>query len=600
MANYYRRFVESFSTTARPLHHPTEKSVHFKWTPECQVAFDSLHTQLTSTPILAYPNFKKPFLLDTDASDSGIGAVLSQFDEAGREHVIAYGSRSLTKAKRQYCVTRRELMAVVTFVKHFRTYLLGNKFTLRTDHGSLTWLCNFRDPEGQLARWIELLQEYDFDIVHRQGKVHCNADALCRRPCQQCGREEQVIASVVGPTILSPGKMEEVEKLQREDPTPKPVILAKLAGSLPNRQEQQKASPATRRLYQLWNQLHLIGGTLYCRVPCGKSGSVDKLIIPKLLQSEILEDLHAGVLGGHLGEEKTLNKLKERFYWPGQYNDVRDWCRTCTTCASRKTPTPKPRAPLQSVQTGFSMQLVAVDILGPLPESPAGNKYILVTGDYFTRWMEAYPIPNQEATTVATKLIDELFCRFSIPDCLHSDQGRQFESEIIAHVCKLLNIEKSRTTPYHPQSDGLIERFNRSLIQMLSTCADQHPFDWEEHLPKLVWLITPVSKLLQVTLHSFSCLAGKLDYQWISCMVVTSLALIILSMFRNLGVLSQKPSSGCVNIPDSSRNDNRSSTIEGYKGNPTNLECWSGCSTLLFLEVDTESSTDPGQAPIGS
>ena len=116
--------------------------------------------------------------------------------------------------------------------------------------------------------------------------------------------------------------------------------------------------------------------------------------------------------------------------------------------------------------------------------------------------------------------------------------------------------------------------------------------------PNFVWL--PDSKLLQVNHHSFSCLAGKLDFQWISCMVVTSLALIILSMFRNLGVLSQNPSSGCVNKPDSSRNDNRSSTIEGYMGNPTNLECWSGYSTLLFLEVDTESSTDPGQAPIGS
>ena len=117
--------------------------------------------------------------------------------------------------------------------------------------------------------------------------------------------------------------------------------------------------------------------------------------------------------------------------------------------------------------------------------------------------------------------------------------------------------------------------------------------------PNFVWLITPVSKLLQVTLHSFSCLAGKLDFQWISCMVVTSLALIIFSMFRNLGVLSQKPSSGCVNKPDSSRND-KSSTIEGSMGNPTNLECWSGCSPLQFLEVDTDSSTDPGQAPIRS
>ena len=135
----------------------------------------------------------------------------------------------------------------------------------------------------------------------------------------------------------------------------------------------------------------------------------DKLVVPKAMQEEILENVHAGVGGGHLGEEKTLQKLKERFYWPGKYNDVRDWCRTCASCASRKTPTPKPRASLQSVKVGAPMQLVAVDILGPLPQSASGNSYILVARDYFTRWMEAYPIPNQEAVTIAKKLTNEFF-----------------------------------------------------------------------------------------------------------------------------------------------------------------------------------------------
>ena len=228
LANYYRRFIQNFATKARPLHHLTEKSVHFKWTSECQEAFNALRTQLVSTPVLAYPDFTRPFLLDTDASDSGIGAVLSQQDDAGLEHVVAYGNRSLTKTERRYCVTRCELLAVVTFVKQFRTYLLGNKFTLRTDHGSLTWLCNFREPEGQLARWIESLQEYDFDIVHRRGKVHSNADALSRIPCQQCGRQEPAIAYVIGATTLSPGRMDTVPQLQRDDPTLKPVIAAKL------------------------------------------------------------------------------------------------------------------------------------------------------------------------------------------------------------------------------------------------------------------------------------------------------------------------------------------------------------------------------------
>jgi len=124
------------------------------------------------------------------------------------------------------------------------------------------------------------------------------------------------------------------------------------------------------------------------------------------------------------------------------------------------------------------MQIVAIDLLGPLPESDNGNQYILVVADYFTRYMEAFPLPNQETTTVARKLVDEIFLRFSTPKQLHSDQGRQFEGQLIAEVCKLLNI---RTTPYHPQCDGLVERFNRTLLKMLATCAKDHPFDWESY-----------------------------------------------------------------------------------------------------------------------
>ena len=131
------------------------------------------------------------------------------------------------------------------------------------------------------------------------------------------------------------------------------------------------------------------------------------------------------------------------------------------------------------------MQLVATDILGPLPESGSGNSYILVVGDYFTRWTEAYPIPNQEAATVAKKLTEEFFFRFSPPEQLHTDQGRQFESELVSEICKLLGIAKTHTTPYHPQSDGLIERFNRTLLSMLATTAAERPFDWEEYLRPL-------------------------------------------------------------------------------------------------------------------
>lgn len=146
---------------------------------------------------------------------------------------------------------------------------------------------------------------------------------------------------------------------------------------------------------------------------------------------------------------------------------------------------PKSQAALQNIIVGSPMQMVAIDILGPLPTTASGNKYVLVVGEYFTRWMEAYALPNQEAVTIAQKLLDEMFCRFGLPEKLHSDQGRQFEGEVVTHLCRLLGIEKSRTTPYHPQSDGLVERFNRTLLSMLATCAEHNPTDWDCYLSKL-------------------------------------------------------------------------------------------------------------------
>ena len=170
LASYYRHFVCDYTTIAKRLHRLTEKNAPFKWISASQEAFENLCQRLVSSPTLAFPDYSKPFLLDTDASDSGIGAVLSQIQDDGTECVVAYASRVLSKPERRYCVTRRELLAVVIFIQHFRLYLLGNHFTLHTDHGSLCWLQNFKEPEGQLARWLEKLQEYTFTIEHRQGK----------------------------------------------------------------------------------------------------------------------------------------------------------------------------------------------------------------------------------------------------------------------------------------------------------------------------------------------------------------------------------------------------------------------------------------------
>ena len=185
--------------------------------PEQEEAWAELKQKLLQAPILSYPDPKGEFILDTDASAYGMGAVLSQV-QGGQEKVIAYGSKSLTKEERRYCVTRKELLAVVYFVKYYRHYLYGQKFTIRTDHGALRWLINFKDPQGQVARWLEILGTYDFDIQHRPGLKHNNADSMSRGPCRQCGRESTCGAKVVcGVTTRA------AAKAKAKEDAPKPV-----------------------------------------------------------------------------------------------------------------------------------------------------------------------------------------------------------------------------------------------------------------------------------------------------------------------------------------------------------------------------------------
>ena len=516
-ASYYRRFVQNFATIAKPLHRLTEKNSRFKWTEECQHAFDILREKLIYPPVLVFPDFSKEFILDTDASNSGIGAVLSQIQQDGSERVVAYASRVLTKAERKYSVTRKELLAVVVFISYFRQYLLGRSFLLHSDHGSLMWLRNFRNPEGQLARWLEKLQQFSFTIQHRPGKKHLNADALSRLPdiqaeppitspdtsnvvdvkegsTQPCPSEPPVVSSCppdilavsVASGTLREMTSEELRTLQLQDAELRPIMTAKEEDKHPTKEEVSGESFKTHKLAQIWEQLLLCNGVLMRNYyDERRNASFKQIVVPRSLRQEILEELHAGSTGGHLGEEKTLERLKQRFYWPGHFHDVQDWCKTCGVCATRKMAVPKPRAPLTNISVGSPMQFVAVDIVGPFPENSEGKKYILVVVDQFTKWSEAYAIHNQEAVTVAEVLTREWFFRYSPPETLHSDQGRQFESRLIYEICHILGIKKTRTSPYHPQGDGSAERFNRTLLNMLAIAARNNPLNWENYVRPL-------------------------------------------------------------------------------------------------------------------
>ncbi|KRX12883.1 Retrovirus-related Pol polyprotein from transposon, partial [Trichinella nelsoni] len=201
------------------------------------------------------------------------------------------------------------------------------------------------------------------------------------------------------------------------------------------------------------------------------------------LRQDILQCLHSGPEGGHLGKKKTLWKIRQRFYWPDLSEDVADWCRKCPECNQRKSGNKHHRGQLEPQIAPYPMSRIGVDIIGPFQRTERGNKYILTVQDYFSKWPEAYPIPDMTASTVARTLVNEFICRYGAPESLHSDQGRHFEAALIKELCESFDIRKTRTTPYHPQSNGLVERFHRTLLNMLSTKAEADKKNWDLVLP---------------------------------------------------------------------------------------------------------------------
>ncbi|GFX49145.1 retrovirus-related Pol polyprotein from transposon 412 [Trichonephila clavipes] len=497
LCTYYRKFVKNFSTIARPLHKLTEAKQKFIWTVDCNNAFNKLKDALTSAPILAYPEIGKQFILDMDASHESIGAVLFQ-EIDGQERIIAYFSKCLSKPGRNYCVTRKELFAIVKAVEHFHPYLYGRRFLLRTDHASLTWLLNFKNSEGQIARWIQRLQEYDVEIRHRKGSAHGNADALSRRPCPEsckyCSRIEKKF-DVIGPIVrqvtmpststLDTWSDESVRKDQLADPEIKPIIEFKeLSDEKPSWQDIAHFDPTTKRYWALWDSLHLRNGVLYRKWESDDGKTFRwQLILPKTRVSTVLKELHGSPTGGPFGVMKTLQKVRERFYWNNVRSDVEKCCHTCEPCAARKVPRKRTRGRLQLYNVGTPFERIAFDILGPLPRSSDDNNNILAVMDYFTKWPEAYPIPDQEASTVAEVLVQHWISRFGVPLQLHSDQGRNFDFAVCKRLCEINAIDKTRTTVLHPQSDGMVERFNRTILKSLSLLVSSNQQDWDRKLP---------------------------------------------------------------------------------------------------------------------
>ena len=509
---YYRRFVPDYSTVAQPLVRLLGKDCKFKWTDACQDAFKALRALLIKAPVLAFPKEDLPYIVDTDASDYGIGGVLSQCIE-GTEHVIAYYSKSLNPAQQKYCTTRRELLAVVATLDHFKGYVWGPKFTVRTDHAALVWLKNLKNIQAMLARWLAKLQQFHFDIIHRPGVQHGNADGLSR--CPQCDRgactpninidpsdpEQPYASSCIGSSLdselipLESGETCMAAVMITQSDNSKLITAAQMtdsditivqnwfiAGKFPAR--TQDFAPASHDLKSYWvgrRSLFLDDKGILWRNRSDTSSRA-QLVVPRSLRDTIFNDSHHTTYGGHFGITHTHTKLQLHYFWPGMSDFIRDRISACHKCVARKSPVNR-HHPMRHVPVSGKFERVAMDLLDVSVISTKGYKYILVVCDYFTKYTEAYPLKDKTARSVVDALMDVWLPRYGFPLFLHSDQGKEFDNVMIHKLSELLGTVKTKTTPYHPRSDGLVERFNRTLLAMLAMFVSQEHDNWDDLLP---------------------------------------------------------------------------------------------------------------------
>ena len=525
MLGYHRRHIQDFSTIAKPITNLLlgpkgdergKSKREVLWTKECQIAAEKLIGFITEAPVLAYPDFDKEFILHTDASQKGLGAILLQ-KHGDQMKVVGYGSRTLNQAEANYHPTKLEFLALKWAVsEHFQDYLgYANHFTIYTDNNPLVYLME-ADKLGAFGeRWVSRLSEFNFTIRYRPGIVNKDADCLSRIPLDitkylhLCTEEvkpdafQAVMAGVkirqqcdetwrikVNSTVTKDGTealdvssiVTNVEKLkieQKADPS-----IAYVIGKVMNDNSNthvdgaEDLSEETRLLLRQRKKLVIDKNGILRR----KSGTTMQTVLPKSMRKLVYKHLHIDM--GHLGSERVLEMARKRVYWPKMEENIHTFIHKKCACLLEKKPHQQLKAPLQSIYTDTPMELVTIDFL-KLEKGSGGHEYVLLIVDHFTRYAQGYPCRNKSAVTAARKLYDDFILRFGFPNRILSDQGGEFENRLLTKLNELGGVTKSRTTPYHPQCNGMVERMNETLISMLQTLPRSQKTNWPNAVNKM-------------------------------------------------------------------------------------------------------------------
>ena len=479
--SYYRKFVPHFSTIAFPLNSLMKKDRPWEWGEHQEEAFVELKEHLCSAAVLRLPDPYSPFILTTDWSQRGMGGILSQVGRDGVEHPVCYASRSCNSAEQNYSSFDGECLAVVWATSHFRSYLFGNSFTLVTDHEPLKWIMTTEKLTGKLARWSLLLQEYDFTVEHRPGKENTNADCLSRYP----------LSSSAKAPVLDWGKGEVLAPA---------TFLAFMAGvprGTPDAEEKNDIWSDGDVLYFLTTHKYPSGMTARDRDRVYHRGKAYRWMADNLFKllpggvmvvvprpgerAKLTLDTHRGM--GHFGVQRVLDRLQKNYWWRGMGDAVVETVKSCLSCARVKAgfwESGKELQPLPVRGLGYRW---GVDFAGPLSKTRAGNMWMLVCIEHFTKWVELIPLPSKSSRDAARGLLDGVLSRYGAPGEILTDQGREFQGDFQTLLAKH-EITHRLASREHPQSDGLAERMVQTMKRALRKClCDGGGEDWDQILP---------------------------------------------------------------------------------------------------------------------
>ena len=453
LINFYNRFIPNCACILSPLNSFLGK--HYKkkelqWTNDAIHAFETVVETLAQATLLFHPKSDAPLSIATDASEVAVGAVLQQYVD-GHWQPLAYFSKALKPPERRYSTFDRELLGIYLAVKHFRYSVEGRVFHILTDHKPLTYLPSLHSTSHapRRVRQFDYILQFTADIRHVSGSDNSVADALSR-----------IMVDSVLTNIPSGVDFKKLAEAQATDPE-----LAELVKSSTQHSLVLQQIPLT-----------FSSDTIICDVATG----TPRPFVPSPLRQSVFRALHTL---SHPGIRASQRLLTSRFVWPGINSDVRKWARQCLQCqrskVQRHTVTPLAQFPTPKLR--FSN--LHIDLVGPLPPSN-GFLYLLTIVDRFTRWVEAIPLTDATAETVAKAFVTNWVSRFGVPTMITTDQGRQFESSLWSELMKVMGTHRTRTTAYHPIANGLVERLHRQLKGSLKCLSS--PNNWVSGLP---WIL---------------------------------------------------------------------------------------------------------------